>query len=110
MVAAKARVTTEGKWDLPVRNLGSRVAAMSQVTINVPETTPEALHVPLEQVGAELLIAAAMKLYEAGRLSGGAAAELAGIPKPVFMERLAGYGVPAFRQGAAELGEEAANA
>lgn len=83
---------------------------MSQVTINVPESTPEALHVPLEQVGAELLIAAAIKLYEAGRLSGGAAAELAGIPKPVFMERLAGYGVPALQQGPAELCEEAANA
>ena len=83
---------------------------MSQVTINIPQTTPEALHVPLEQLGGELLIAAAMKLYEAGRLSGGAAAELAGIPKPVFMDRLAGYGVDAFRQGAAELGEEAANA
>lgn len=83
---------------------------MSQVTLNVPETTPEALHVPLEQLGAELLIAAAMKLYEAGRLSGGAAAELAGIPKPVFLNRLAAYGVPAFRQGAGELSEGAANA
>ena len=30
MVAAKARVTTEGKWDLPVRVRGSRFGAMSQ--------------------------------------------------------------------------------
>jgi predicted HTH domain antitoxin len=83
---------------------------MNQVTLNVPETVPAALHVPVEQLGAELLLAAAMKLYEAGRLSGGAAAALAGMPKPVFLERLSAYGVPAFRQGVAELQDEAANA
>ena len=76
----------------------------------MPETTPAALRVPPECVGAELLLAAAMKLYEAGRLSGGAAAELAGLPKPVFLERLAEYGVPAFWQSADELRDEAANA
>ena len=83
---------------------------MCQLTLNVPDTTPEALHVPVERLGAELLLAAAVKLHEAGRLSSGAAAELAGVPKPVFIERLAAYGVPAFRQSAAELCEEAANA
>ena len=35
---------------------------------------------------------------------------LAGLPKPVFLERLAEYGVPAFRQSADELSNEAANA
>ena len=83
---------------------------MCQLTLQVPDTTPEALHVSAEQLGAELLMAAAMKLYEAGRLSSGAAAELAGVPKPVFLERLAGYAVAAFRQSAAELRDEAANA
>ena len=83
---------------------------MCQLTLNVPDTTPEALHVPAERLGAELLLAAAVKLHEAGRLSSGAAAELAGGPKPVFLEQLAACGVPAFRQGAAELRDEAANA
>jgi predicted HTH domain antitoxin len=83
---------------------------MCQLTLSVPDTTPEALHVPADRLGAELLLAAALKLYEAGRLSSGAAAELAGLPKPVFLERLAAYGVPAFRQSAAELQDETANA
>lgn len=83
---------------------------MIQITLNVPETTPEALHVAPERLGAELLLAAAMKLYEAGRLSGGAAAELAGVPKPAFIESLGAYGVAAFRQNAADLQDEAANA
>lgn len=83
---------------------------MCQLTLTVPDTTPEAWHVPAERPGAELLLAAAVKLHEAGRLSSGAAAELAGVPKPVFIERLSAYGVPAFRQRGAELSEEAANA
>jgi predicted HTH domain antitoxin len=83
---------------------------MCQVTLNVPDTTSEALHVPAERLGVELLLAAAMKLYEAGRLSSGAASELAGIPKPVFLERLADYGVSALRQSPAELSDEAADA
>ena len=74
---------------------------MNQITLNVPETTPEALHVGPERLGAELLLAAAMKLYEA---------ELAGVPKPAFIESLGAYGVAAFRQNAADLQDEAANA
>jgi predicted HTH domain antitoxin len=83
---------------------------MSTLTLHVPDSTPEALHVPMERLGAELLLAAAVKLHEAGRLSSGAAAELAGVPKPIFLERLADYDVPAFRQGADELRDEVANA
>jgi len=83
---------------------------MSEITLNVPESTPEALHVAPELLGAELLLAAAVKLFEAGRPSGGAAAELAGVPKPVFIEKLGAYGVAAFRQTTAELQDEAANA
>jgi predicted HTH domain antitoxin len=35
----------------------------------------------------------AVNLYELGQLSSGAAAHLAGLPKPVFMTKLADYGV-----------------
>ena len=89
---------------------GASLRAMNKITLNVPETTPGALHVAPERLGAELLLAAAMKLYEVGRLSGGAAAELAGVPKPVFIESLGAYGVAAFRQSAADVQDEAANA
>ena len=39
---------------------------------------------------------AAVKLYEMGRLSTGAAAEFAGIAKPIFLQRLGDYGVAVF--------------
>lgn len=42
-------------------------------------------------------LAAAVKLYEEGRLSSGAAAERAGIPRTAFLMRLADSGVPTFR-------------
>jgi predicted HTH domain antitoxin len=51
-------------------------------------------------------MAAAAKLYELGELSSGAAAELAGIPKPIFLSRLADYGVDNFTYDAASLKRE----
>lgn len=47
-----------------------------------------------------------VKLYELGRLSSGAAANLAGIPRVVFLNKLADYGVPTFRLTADELAED----
>jgi predicted HTH domain antitoxin len=69
---------------------------MAQVTVTLPERTSLALKVPPEAVGQEILLAAAAKLYELGRLSSGAAAELAGIPKPLFLSKLSDFGVATF--------------
>jgi len=52
-------------------------------------------------------MAAAAKLYEMGELSSGAAAQLAGIPRTVFLSRLADYGIDTFRLSEAELQAEA---
>jgi predicted HTH domain antitoxin len=59
------------------------------------------LKLPIEKLGEELRLAAAIKLYELGRLSSGAAAELANVPKPLFLLRLRDFGVDTF-----ELAEE----
>jgi predicted HTH domain antitoxin len=44
-----------------------------------------------------------MKLYELGKLSSGAAAQLAGIERVVFLSKLSEYGVDTFRSTEAEL-------
>lgn len=71
-----------------VHRTGDVTSARCQVTFSVPDTTPEVLQISPEAPGADLLLAAAVKLHEAGRLSSGAAAELAGMLKPIFLERL----------------------
>jgi predicted HTH domain antitoxin len=51
-----------------------------------------------------------VKLYELGRLSSRAAANLAGIPRVVFLSKLADYGVPTFRLTADALAEDLSHA
>ena len=79
---------------------------MTEVRMNLPEKTSLALKVPAEALGKELLLMAAVKLYELGRLSSGAAAELAGVPKPLFLAKLADYGVGTFDLKKEELQRE----
>jgi predicted HTH domain antitoxin len=76
---------------------------MSQVTLEVPDETMLALRVPQERAGEELQLAAAMKLFEMGRLSAGGAAALAGLPKPAFLSRLEEYGIVSFDLSKEEL-------
>ena len=79
---------------------------MKQITVTLPDKTSLALKVPVEALGGELLMAAAVKLYELGKLSSGAAAELAGIPKPLFLMKLGDYGVETFDLTQDELQRE----
>ncbi len=70
---------------------------MSQITLFIPDETLLALKLTPEQLSHDLVLAAAVKLYELGRLSSGAAAKLAGIPRVVFLSKIADYGVDTFR-------------
>jgi predicted HTH domain antitoxin len=80
------------------------------VRMNIPDETLLALKLSADAAEHEVLLVAAVKLYELGRLSSGAAAQLAGLPKPVFMTKLADYGVPVFKLTDAEIARDAQNA
>ena len=79
---------------------------MSQIVLDVSTETLLALKLPLEEAGEALLLAAAVKFFELGRLSSGAAARLAGLPRTVFLSRLADYGVNTFDLTEEQLAKE----
>ena len=73
---------------------------------DVPEESLVALKITRDAFAAELRMAAAMKYFELGRLSSGAAARLAGVPRVVFGARLADFGIDTFRLTEEELQRE----
>jgi len=73
------------------------------LTIDYGDDVLLALGLTPEEFREEAKILIAVKLYEMGRLSAGAAAELADVPKPLFLTRLADYGVDTFNLSREEL-------
>ena len=83
---------------------------MHEVTVQIPDEVLAALKLSSGEAADEVRMAAAVKLYELGRLSSGAAATLAGIPRTLFLSKLADYGVDTFRLTEEDLKEDLARA
>lgn len=82
------------------------------ITISIP-CSDEILISLKEDASAfakDMRMSAAVKFYEMGRLSSGRAAELAGVPRVVFLHLLGEYGVSVLDQSREELEEDLKNA
>ena len=83
---------------------------MSKIKLDVPDSVPGAIEVSEDELADELSLLAAIKLYELRRLSSGAAADLAGIPRTQFLMKLGDYSVATFRFTSSDMEEEAEHA
>ena len=80
------------------------------LTIDYSDEVLLALGCSPEQLNEEAELLVAVKLYELGRLSSGAAAKLAGIPKSLFLTKLADYGVDTFQLTGEDFQQDLASA
>ena len=83
---------------------------MSQVTLSIPDDVLLALNATPDALASRIRFAASVKMYEMGQLSLGSAAQLAGVPRPYFLSRLAEFGVDTFDLDAEEVAHDFRNA
>ena len=77
-----------------------------QVTISLPESAFSALRRKPQAFAREMRVAAAVKWFEAGMISQGKAAELAGLTRAAFLEALARFKVTPFQYEPGDLAKE----
>jgi predicted HTH domain antitoxin len=76
---------------------------MTIVALVVPDDLPRALHTSVEGLASELAFAAAVHLYQAGRISLAKAAEIAGMERFGFASRVAEAGISTATYDAADV-------
>lgn len=83
---------------------------MSAIQLEVPEQTLISLKTDPKTFARDVMVLAAVKLFELGKLSSGRAAELAGMSRVEFLLALGRYQVSPFQTTAEELRQDILNA
>lgn len=79
------------------------------VVLQIPSKVREILNRTPEEMAYDMRLYAALMLYNLGKLSAGAAAEMAGIPKVMFLDLCAEYGLRTSQSTPDELRAEILN-
>ncbi|MBI5180990.1 MAG: UPF0175 family protein [Nitrospirae bacterium] len=86
------------------------MSTRQKLELEVPEEILVSLKESSQEFSKDLLMLAAVKLYELGKLSSGRAAQLAGISRVSFLQSLSRYNVFIFDLTEEELKQDMANA
>ncbi len=76
------------------------------LTIYVPEEVRLMLNRTKEELSRDIRLNSALMFFWLGKLSSGAAAELAGVPRVMFLDLCHEYGIPVSQISAADLTRE----
>lgn len=82
----------------------------TMATLEIPQEVLGVLGADPARAASEIRMLAAMKLFELGRLSSGAAASLAGVSHVEFLAKLGEYGVSPFQVSPEDLEQDLENA
>ncbi len=76
------------------------------LTIRISTNARQMLNRTPEELARDLRLYAALMMFRLGKLSSGAAAELAGVPRVMFMDLCADYDIPVSQITPEELCQE----
>ncbi|GAB6058647.1 UPF0175 family protein [Desulfonatronum parangueonense] len=76
------------------------------LSIRVPDEVRRMLNRTHEEMGRDVRLYATLMLFHLGKLSSGTAASMAGVPRVMFLDHSAEYGIPASQITGAELAGE----
>lgn len=83
---------------------------MEKIVLEIPDEVLISLKETPEEFSKDILMLAAAKLYQMGKLSSGRAAQLAGVPRISFLQSLSKYDIPIFDLTTEELRRDFENA
>ena len=78
------------------------------LTIPIPSEIREMLNRTAEEMARDMRLYTALMLFQQGKLSSGAAAEMAGVPRVMFLDLCAEYDIPISQISADDLHRELA--
>ena len=78
------------------------------LTIQVPDRIRKMLNRTPEELSRDVRLYSALMLFRQGKLSSGAAAEMAGLPRVMFVDLCAEYDIPVSQISADDLRRELA--
>jgi len=79
------------------------------LTLHIPGEVRHMLNRTTEELARDIQLYAALMLFRTGKLSSGAAAEMAGVPRVMFLDLCAEYGIPITHITGADLWQELAD-